>query len=320
MGRYILRRILISIPILLIVTILVFALVELAPGDMVDFFLDEETLTNMSEEDIYQMRERMGLNDPAPIRYLKWMGRVVQGDLGFSFSQATPVGPLLWSRLKNSLLLMGTALIFAILIGIPLGVATAQRQYSKFDFTVTGLSFLGLSMPAFIAGIIGVYIFAVKLQWVPASGMRTPEDNSLLDLLHHLILPASIIAIMHASRFMRYQRLSMLEVTNQDYVLTAKAKGLPNRVVTYRHALRNALIPVVTVIGLTVTQFIAGAVFIETIFAWPGMGRLYYQAVLSRDYPIIMGANLVIAVVVLLANLITDIGYGWVDPRVRLER
>ena len=319
MGRYILRRILINIPILLVITILVFTLVEIAPGDMVDFFITDESLSYMSEEDIYEMREKFGLNDPPPIRYFKWMGRILQGDFGFSYVESYPVSELLWSRLKNSAILMGTGLFFAVLVGIPLGIFTALRQYSFIDFLLTGLSFVGLSMPAFISGIIGMYIFAVKLQWVPAGGMRTPMVNSLTDLLHHLALPAAILAMMHGAQFMRYQRFSMLEVLNQDYVVTATAKGMPRRIVINRHALRNALIPVITVIGLTFSQFVAGAVFLETIFAWPGMGRLYYNAVIARDYPIIMGANLVIAVVVLLANLVTDITYAVVDPRVRYE-
>jgi peptide/nickel transport system permease protein len=319
MGRYILRRILINIPILIVITILVFALVEIAPGDMVDFFINDETMSYLSEEDLDEMREKFGLNDPAPVRYFKWMGQILQGDFGFSYVESYPVNELLLARLKNSAILMGTGLIFAIGIGIPLGIFTALRQYSFIDFLLTGLSFIGLSMPAFISGIIGMYIFAVKLQWVPAGGMHTPTVNTFTDLLHHLALPASILAMMHGAQFMRYQRFSMLEVLNQDYVTTATAKGMRRRIVINRHALRNALIPVITVIGLTFSQFVAGAVFLETIFAWPGMGRLYYNAVISRDYPIIMGANLVIAVVVLLANLVTDITYAVVDPRVRYE-
>jgi peptide/nickel transport system permease protein len=319
MGRYIFRRILINIPILIVITMLVFTLIELAPGDMVDYFLTEESISRLTEEDIYEMREKLGMNDPVPIRYLKWMGKILQGDFGFSYVKSYPINELLWTRMKNSAILMGTGLLLAVLVGIPLGIYTALRQYSVIDFLLTGLSFVGLSMPAFISGIIGLYIFAVKLKWVPASGMRTPMVNTTEDLLRHLILPATILAIMHGAQFMRYQRFSMLEVLNQDYVVTARAKGMRRRIVNNRHALRNALIPVITVVGLTFSQFVAGAVFLETIFAWPGMGRLYYDAVIARDFPIIMGANLVIAAVVLLANLVTDITYAVVDPRVRYE-
>lgn len=319
MGSYILRRILINIPVLLIVTMLVFALVEIAPGDMVDFFVDDETAQYMTEEDLIALRERLGLNDPAPIRYVKWMGRVVQGDFGFSYIKAVSVGELLVQRIGNSMILMGTGLILGIAVGIPLGVFTALRQYSFSDFTLSGLSFVSISMPAFISGIIGMYIFAVKLNWVPAGGMRTPGVYTLPDLLHHLILPGLILASMQMARIMRYTRFSMLEVLNQDYVLTATAKGMKRNVVINTHALRNALLPVVTIIGLSVPQLIVGAVFLETIYTWPGMGTLYYDAVVSRDFPIIMGANLIIAVIVLVANLLTDVVYSVVDPRIRYE-
>jgi len=294
-------------------------MVEMAPGDMVDFFVTEESEAYLTEADLDALREKLGLNDPPPVRYLKWMGQIVQGDFGFSYIESYAVGPLLLSRIKNSMILMGTGLAIAIIFGIPLGIYTALKQYSAIDFTLTGLSFVALSIPAFISGIVGMYIFAVKLGWFPAGGMRTPGVNTLPDLLHHLILPASLLALMHAGRFMRYQRFSMLEVLNQDYVVTATAKGLRRSLVINRHALRNALIPVVTIVGLTFSQFITGAVFLETIFTWPGMGRLYYNAVISRDYPIIMGANLLIAIFVLAANLLTDVTYAFVDPRVRFE-
>lgn len=319
MGRYILRRILINIPILFVITIIVFLLVEIAPGDMVDFFITEETEAFLTPQALEEMRDRFGLNDPLPVRYFKWLGRTLQGDFGFSYIQAYPVGELLLQRLQNSAILTGTGMLIAIAVGVPLGIITALRQYSTLDFTLTGLSFVGMSMPAFISGIIGLYIFAVQLHWVPAGGMTTPGRTSTLDLLHHLILPATILALIHGARFMRYTRFNMLEVLNQDYVVTATAKGLRRMIVINRHALRNALIPVVTVIGLSVSNIVAGAVFLETIFSWPGIGRLYYNAVISQDYPVIMAANLVIAVAVLATNLITDIAYAVVDPRVRYE-
>lgn len=319
MGRYIIRRILINIPVLIVITILVFIMIELAPGDMVDFFITDETEALLTEDALNQLRENLGLNDPPHIRYLKWVGKLVQGDMGFSYIEAVPVGPLLLSRIKNSLILMGTGLSIAIIVGVPLGIFTALRQYSFLDFSITGLSFVALSMPAFISGIVGMYIFSVKLGWFPAGGMQTPGVHTLPDLIYHLILPASILALLHAGRIMRYQRFSMLEVLNEDYVITAKAKGLRHKIVINRHALRNALIPVVTIIGLTMTQLVAGAVFLETIYSWPGMGRLYYRAVIARDYPIIMGANLLIAIFVLLANLLTDVAYAFVDPRVRFD-
>lgn len=320
MGRYILRRLLISIPILFVITILVFTLVEIAPGDMTGFFITDESEQYMTEVDLHALRERLGLNDPPPIRYFKWLGRIIQGDFGFSYVESTPVRELLLIRMKNTLILMGAGLTIGVIVGIPLGIFTALRQYSFFDFFISGLSFIGLSMPAFISGIIGMYIFAVKLQWFPAGGMYTPAtEKTIGDLLHHLFLPAFILAIMNIARNMRYTRFSMLEVLNQDYVITATAKGMKRWVVINRHALRNALIPVITIIGLSIPGLVVGAVFLETIFTWPGMGKLYYTAVVARDYPVIMGANLMIAIFVLVANLITDITYALVDPRVRYE-
>jgi peptide/nickel transport system permease protein len=266
------------------------------------------------------MRVKLGLDGPAPIRYIKWLGRILSGDFGFSFVETEPVIDILARRTRNSLILMGAALFLGILIGVPLGVYISLRQYSVEDFTLTGLSFLGLSTPAFVAGIIGLYLFAIRIPIFPVGGMYTAGGSrSLGDLVYHLILPAFILAAQHIARNMRYTRFSMLEVIKQDYVVTATAKGLRRTLVIFRHALRNALLPVITIIGVTVTHLIVGAVFLETIFNWPGMGRLYYNAVLARDFPIVMGANLVIAVFVLLANLVTDIIYSVVDPRVRYE-
>jgi len=319
-GRYILRRIIISIPILFLITIIVFSLIQIAPGDVADYFLTESVVSTMTPKQIFEMKKKMGLTDPAPIQYIKWLGRTAKGDLGYSFVQAEPVSKILFTRMKNTLILMGTALLLAIIIGIPLGVFISLRQYSFWDFGLTGLSFISLSMPAFVAGIIGIYLFAVVLPIFPTGGLYSPlGSRNIIDLLYHLALPSFILAMMTMARLMRYTRFSMLEVIKDDYVVTARAKGMKRRIIIYRHALPNALIPVVTVIGLSVPGIVVGAVFLETIFAWPGMGMLYYQAVLARDYPIVMGANLVIAVTVLIANLITDIVYALIDPRVRYE-
>ena len=318
MGSYILRRILISIPILFMITIIIFTLVELAPGDMADFFLTDEVMQNMSEEDILQLKRNMGLTDPAPIRYLKWLGRTVRGDLGFSFVEREPVREILGRRAKNTLILMGAGLVLSIIVGIPVGIFLALRQYSVWDFSLTGLSFVALSMPAFVAGIIGMYLFAVKWPIFPAGGMYNPMgDRGLGDLLFHLFLPGAILSLMFTARNMRYSRFSMLDVIKQDYIVTARAKGLRRRLIIYRHALRNALIPVVTVIGFSIPQLVVGAVFLETIYSWPGMGMLYYDAVLARDYPIVMGANLLVSVIVLGGNLLIDILYSLIDPRIR---
>lgn len=320
MGRYILRRLLINIPVLFLVTFLVFSLIEVAPGSVIDYFLTPDMLQYTTEADIERMREQTGLNEPFLIRYGNWLNRLAHGDLGYSFIESEPVDELIWAHLKNTLPLMGAAWLMGIVFGITLGVFVGLRQYSFWDFSLTGFSFLGLSMPAFISGILGLYIFSVQLGWFPAGGMRTAAaDPSLLDSLHHLVLPATTLGLMGIARNMRYMRFSMLEVLNQDYITTARAKGLRRRLVNYRHALRNALLPVITIIGLSIPQLVAGAVFIETIYSWRGMGTLYLRAVSGRDYPVIMGVNLVFALIVLAANLLTDITYSIVDPRVRFE-
>ena len=318
MGQYILRRILISIPVLIIITFLIYVLIDLAPGDPMDFFVNPEL--GVTEENLVNLRARFGLDQPLPVRYLNWLGQTLQGDLGYRFKNGDPVSEVLGQRLQNTLLLMSAALIMGWVLGVSSGVFAGLRQYSFWDFFLTTLSFIGISMPAFIAGIFGLYIFAVKLGWFPAGGMRTiGQEQTLLDLLWHLVLPATTLALFYIATFMRYTRFSMLEVINQDYIRTARGKGLPERTVIIRHAFRNAILPIVTVTGLAVRNLVAGALFIETIYSWPGMGSLFLDAVLVRDYPMIMGVMLVVAVVVLLANLATDLTYGIVDPRIRIQ-
>lgn len=316
--QYAIRRILISIPVLLVVTVIIYGLINLAPGDPIDFFTNEEL--GVTRESLEFLEEKFGLDDPIHVRYVKWLGAVLQGDLGYRFKNGDSVAEVLIIRSQRTLLLMGTALSLGIIIGISLGIFTGLRQYSFWDFSLTTLSFVGISMPAFIAGIFGLYIFSVKLGWFPSGGMRTigqPETPG--DLIRHLVLPAGTLAIFYIASFMRYQRFAILEVKQEDYIRTAQAKGLKNRVITWRHILRNAILPVVTVIGLSIPTLVAGALFIETIYSWPGMGSLFVEAVSARDYPMVMGIMLVSAVVVLLANLLTDLAYGVVDPRIRYE-
>ena len=298
MGRYLLRRLLINIPVLISVTIIIFTLTELAPGDVTDFFINPEL--EMTPADMEQLRIRLGLDAPAPVRYLRWLNQVLHGNLGYRFKNGDDVAWIIGRRLQATLILIGAALLFGTLLGIALGVFTALRQYSLWDFTLTGLSFVGISMPAFISGIFGLYFFSVRLKLFPSGGMWTiGQGRSVGDLLYHLVLPAGTLSL--------------------AYITTARAKGLPEHIVILRHALRNAILPVVTIIGLSIPNLVVGAVFIETIYSWPGMGSLYLDAVLSRDYPLIMGINLVSAVVILTANLLTDIFYSVVDPRIRYD-
>ncbi|MCP4167251.1 MAG: ABC transporter permease [Chloroflexi bacterium] len=316
--QYAIRRTLINIPVLLAATIVIFILVNLAPGDPLDFYVNDEM--GVTRDDLAHLEERFGLNDPMAVRYVKWLGATLQGDLGFRFKNGDDVAEVLIERLQRTLLLMGTALLIGVVVGISLGVLTGLKQYSVWDFSFTTCSFIGISMPAFIAGIFGLYVFSVKLGWFPSGGMRTiGQPQSFGDLLKHLVLPAGTLSIFYAATFMRYQRFSILEVKRADYIRTAQAKGLKTRVITWRHTLRNAILPLVTVIGLSVPTLVAGALFIETIYSWPGMGSLFVDAVSARDYPMVMGIMLVSAIVVLLANLLTDLTYGVVDPRIRYE-
>lgn len=318
MLHYLIRRLLVSIPVLLAITVIVFALTELAPGDMIDYFISSEA--QMSEEALDNLRARFGLDQPVTVRYVNWVGNVLQGDLGYSFVEGRPVADLVGRRIAASLRLIGLAAFIGIAVGIPLGAFTALRQYSFWDFFLTGVSFLGVSMPAYIAGIFGLYIFSITLGWFPSGGMRpVVRDPTLWDSIYYMLLPGLILSLQYIAMYMRYMRFSMLEVIRSDYITTARAKGLKERTVVWTHMVRNAILPVITVIGFSVPNLVVGAVFTETIFSWPGMGTLYKDAVQGRDVPLLMGMNLVIAVVVLVANIVTDLVYAYVDPRIRYE-
>lgn len=318
MLKYILRRILISIPVLISITIIIFALTELAPGDVADFFVSPEI--EMSPEQMEIIRARFGLDKPAPIRYINWVGNLLQGDLGYRFTDGRPVNEVIARRFGASMLLMSTALIIGILVGVPLGVFTGQRQYSFWDFSLTSISFLGISTPAFVTGILALVVFSIQLDWFPSGGMRPVDrDPTIWTTIYHLTLPGLVLSLNYIATFMRYMRFSMLEVIRSDYITTAKAKGLAKNRVTWRHTVPNAILPVITVVGLSIPGLVVGAVFTETIFSWPGMGTLYLDAVLGRDVPLLMGINLVIAIFVLVANILTDLAYAFVDPRIRYD-
>ncbi|NJN19018.1 MAG: ABC transporter permease [Oscillochloris sp.] len=316
MGQYILRRLLINIPVLLGVTVLVFLFTALAPGDPVSVYLSPEQGANPALREA--MRRELGLDLPLPVRYGRWLGQLLQGNLGYRAVGGQPVDEVVGRALRNSVVLMGTALVVGCMVGIPLGVISALRQYSTLDFTLTTIAFLGISLPSFLLGLGGLYLFGLRLKWFPIAGMVTPgQPFQWLDFLHHLALPALILSFAYVAILMRYTRSSMLDVIHSAYVTTARAKGLRERTVVFVHAFRNSLIPIVTVIGLALPDMIGGAVITETVFSWPGMGSLFVDGVAGRDFPLIMGVNLVVAVSVLLANLLTDLAYAAIDPRIR---
>ncbi len=318
MLSYILRRLLISIPILLGITVIVFTLASLMPGDAVLAMVTDEAPN--SAEMIAMRRGQLGLDQPIYIQYFSWIGNLFEGNLGVSFISGRPVMEVIGERLGITLQLMGLALAISIVLGTALGIISALKKYTKTDYGLTLGGMIGVSIPDFFMGLILVYLFSVQLRWFPSSGVGTAgNDYDLIDNLRHLALPATALALFRAAIFMRYARSSMLEVINQDYIKTARAKGLKSRRIIMVHALRNAIIPTVTILGLTMPILLGGSIVIETIFQWPGIGLLFFDAVVDRDSPVIMGYVLVIAAIVMISNLLTDIAYGWLDPRVQYD-
>ncbi|MBY3527396.1 ABC transporter permease [Rhizobium laguerreae] len=318
MLQYSLRRLIIGIGMLVALSMLIFLLLRLTPGDPIDAYIDPNL--PMSPSDLADLRRSLGLDQPLPVQYLGWLQQALTGNLGYSIKRLDqPVLGLVLSRIGPTVLLMGTALAFAIVAGITFGVIGAVRRNSLADLSLSVVALAGISSPAFLSALIGLYIFSVRLHWMPSGGMLTPgEEFSLGDLLHHLILPAALLSVAQAALIMRYMRASLLEVLNQDYVRTARAKGVREFWVITKHALRNALLPIETLIGSTIGLAIGGAIFIESVFNWPGMGLLLVDAVQTRDYPVIMGATLVIGACVIVVNLLTDITYAVVDPRIKV--
>ncbi|KAB7665649.1 ABC transporter permease [Bacillus sp. B1-b2] len=314
MFQYIIRRLLIAIPVLLGVTVFNFFIINLAPGNPVDMYLNPDT----TEADIEAKKEALGLNDPIYIQYFRWLGNLLQGDFGFSYTTYEPVMKIVLERVGPTLLLMSTALIIAYIIAIPIGILSATRQYSWIDYLTTTFSFLGVSIPSFFLGLGSIYLFSLVLNVLPTGGMFTlGSDGGLMDTFFHLIMPAAILGVGIAGSTVRYVRSSMLEVLGQDYLRTARAKGLREFMVTNKHALKNALIPIITIIGMEIPVLIGGAVVTEQIFQWPGLGQLTIQSISSRDYPTLMAINFIAAIAVLSSNLIADILYSVVDPRIK---
>jgi peptide/nickel transport system permease protein len=303
---------------LIALSVLIFLLLRFTPGDPIDAYIDPNI--PMSPTQLAGLRSQLGLDKPLPVQYLAWLQQAITGNLGFSIKrQDQPVLSLVLSRIGPTVLLMGSALVISVVVGIVTGVISAVRRNSAADLSFSVFAVIGISSPAFLSALVGLYVFAVRLHWAPSGGMLTPgAEFSIGDLLWHLILPAALLSIAQAALIMRYMRASLLEVLNQDYVRTARAKGVKEFWVIAKHALRNALLPVVTLIGSTIGLAIGGAIFIESVFNWPGMGLLLVNAVETRDYPVIMGATLIIGACVIVVNLLTDITYAVIDPRIKV--
>ncbi|MBA2521380.1 MAG: ABC transporter permease, partial [Chloroflexia bacterium] len=305
MGHYVLRRLAISLPVLIGITLVTFLLINVAPGDPVSAMINPEIAADLGPEWFENQRRALGLDQPLPVRYAIWMGELAQGNLGFSYIDRQPVTVKLAERVWPTLRLMLTVQLLALAIALPIGMLSALRQYSWIDYLATVFGFTTIAIPSFFLALAAIYVFAVKLRWLPTAGMATiGAPPSFPDALHHLVLPAVVLGLAQAAPIIRYTRSSMLETIRQDYVRTARAKGLAEQVVVSNHALRNALIPLITVIALTLPQLLGGAVIIEQVFSWPGMGTLAIAAVRGRDYPTIMAINLIGATAILLSNLL----------------
>ena len=311
---FILRRLISVVPVMLIITFATFALMQMLPGGPLAAY---ENNPEISQKDIERLRHEMGLDRPIHIQYLAWLKNFVQGDWGYSFTTKRPVLTEIWERLPNTLYLTGLSLLAALLIAIPAGIISATRQYSVFDLVVTSLTYVGRSMPVYYSGLLLIIVFSIWLRWLPSGGMHTlGKSFSLVDSLRHLCLPLLSLSTLIAAKYVRFLRTSMLEVIHQDYIRTAAAKGLHERVVIYKHAFRNAAIPLVTVVAIDLPVLFAGALFTETIYSWPGMGRLFVDAATRFDYSIVMGIVAAIAFLVVVSNLLADVVYAILDPRI----
>lgn len=324
MLRYLSWRLLVTIPTLVGITILSFIFVNSAPGDpLVSMIANMQggRSAALPPEMIQAMRVRYGLDQPAPIRYVFWVSQLIKGNLGQRYSDQRSVSEVIFKeRLLPTFELMGAALLISIVIGIPLGVISALKQYSRLDYGLTVVAFAGISLPEFFAGILLIYFLAVKLDLLPTSGFLTAgEPFTVSDNLKHLIIPAIVLSLGQLSSIMRYARSSVLDVKSLDYVTTARAKGLREKGVITTHIFRNALLPLITVIGTMIPKLVAGSAVIETVFQWPGMGLLYLESVQARDYPTIMALILLTAILVLVSNLIADLAYAVADPRIRFS-
>lgn len=318
MGRYIIRRLLQAIPLLFLLSIAMFGLLHLLPGG------PEAVLFNprLTAADRAALRASMGLDEPLPVQYLKWIGSALTGNFGFSFTTNEPVSTILARRFPNTLELFGYALSLALILAILLGVISAVRQGTITDYTLTTLSYFGIAMPVFLLGLFAQTIFGVQLGWLPVSGTATlgytlsPID-AIVDHLAHLILPMSVLAVSFIAGWSRYMRSSMIEVIKQDYMRTARAKGVSPVPLLLRHALRNAVIPLITIVALDFGSVAGGATITEGVFAWPGMGLLFLDGLTRRDYPVLLAILMIGAVFVIGFNLIADILYAVMDPRIR---
>lgn len=315
MGRYVARRLIQAIPLLFGISLISFAILKAVPGGPTAAYEGNPSFT---DEDLRRLEAAFGLDQPVHVQYINWLTRFVQGDWGYSYSGGQPVLQLILERLPNTLYLTIVAYLAVLAIALPIGVLTATRQYSWFDHVVTGSTFAFLSTPTFWLGLLLLLFFGLQLRWLPLGGIQTlGADFDPIDRLRHLILPVATLALVQIGSYTRFLRASMLETIHQDFMRTARAKGLTERVVIMRHGLKNAAIPLVTVAALDLPDLFTGALITEQIFGWPGMGRLFWDSATRSDYPVLMGILAITSTLIVLANLLADVLYGYLDPRIR---
>jgi peptide/nickel transport system permease protein len=312
---YVARRLLLAVPVLVGVSLLVFAVMHLSPGDPAAIMLGAQA----TREDVERLHRDLGLDRALPVQYARWMGRVLQGDLGRSIPLGREVLPEVLVRFKATLILTGGALLVALVIGVPAGIVSATRQYTWLDRLSMGIAVTGVSLPVFWTGIMLIIVFSLTLRWLPSAGMFSPYGGGFGDLLWHLVMPAVTLGTASAAALARMTRSAVLEIVRQDFVRSARAKGLGERAVIGRHVLKNALNPIVTVLGIQVGTLLGGAILTETVFSWPGLGSMMVRAIQARDYPLVQGGVLLIATTFVVVNLLVDLLYAVFDPRIRYE-
>jgi peptide/nickel transport system permease protein len=319
MYSYLFRRLLMAVPLLIGVTVLLFVLNTLSPIDPIAVLIPPDMQHMADASWVARERARLGLDQPLPVRYARWMQELLQGNLGYSIRTGQPVTRMIIEKLPATVELTLAALLLSVVVGIPVGVISAVKQYSPIDNVLTLAAFTLVSIPGFFLGLVFIYIFALNLKWLPTSGISTlGQPFSASDHLRHLILPAVVLGAEGTASMIRFSRASMLEVMHQDYVVAARARGLTVWRAISRHAFRNSLLPIVTILGLRLPFLFSGAVVVERVFFWPGVGTLIINAVDGNDHPVILGAGLVMAGLVFLATLLTDLSYAAIDPRIRI--
>ena len=317
MLSYIVQRLVQTALVLFVMSFIIYAMIGLMPGDPIDLMVQADP--DLTAEDQERLKALYGLDQPLTTRYWNWLTAALQGDFGYSRLFAQPVLDVLWPRLGNTIVLIGCAFLLSLLIALPAGIAAATRPRSGLDNAVNLGAFAGISVPPFWLAILLIILFAVTLEWFPAGGMTDPGEGGLLDQLHHLVLPVIALTLARVGGIIRYVRASMMEALRQDYIRTARAKGLSRRRVLVSHALRNAMIPVVTILALDMGMLVSGALITETIFGWLGMGKTVYDAVLGNDYNLALMGLLFATALTLLANLLADLAYAWLDPRITYD-